>query len=258
MLSLEQITEQYPAPLRPFQRNLLIEYLQCKILGIMYASKLAPKLSFLGGTSLRIIYDNTRFSEDLDFDNFGLTVNEFSSLAETIQKGLAAEGLAAEIKLSTTSALRCNIRLPGTLYENKLSGYPEEKILIHIDSAPHLFKYVPDKKILNRFDVFSEVFVTPPDIMLAQKLYAAVNRKRAKGRDFFDIVFLSSFAHPNYDYLKVKLGVSTPTELKAKLQSHFKNLDFKELSRDIQPFLFNPAAAKRVELFPEFFVQASL
>jgi predicted nucleotidyltransferase component of viral defense system len=258
MLSLEQITEQYPVPLRPFQRSLLVEYLQCKILGIIYASKFAPKLSFLGGTSLRIIYDNTRFSEDLDFDNFGLTINEFKNLAETIQKGLEAEGLVVEVKLSTTNALRCNIRLVGALYENKLSGHPEEKILIHIDSVPHLFKYAPDKKILNKFDVFSEVFVTPVDIILSQKLYAAVNRKRAKGRDFFDIVFLTSITTPNYNYLKAKLGVGNAAELKAKLQSKLKNLDFKELGRDVQPFLFNPADAKRVELFPEFLAQANL
>ena len=73
MLTLSQITEQYAEALRPFKRNILREYLQYKILEIMFASEYATKLSFLGGTALRIVYGNTRFSADVDFDNFRLT-----------------------------------------------------------------------------------------------------------------------------------------------------------------------------------------
>jgi predicted nucleotidyltransferase component of viral defense system len=64
MLTLSQIEQQYEEQLRPFKRALLREYLQCKILEIIAASEYATKLSFLGGTALRIIYNNTRFSED--------------------------------------------------------------------------------------------------------------------------------------------------------------------------------------------------
>jgi Domain of unknown function (DUF1814). len=40
----------------------------------------------MGGTSLRIIYNNSRFSEDLDFDNFSLTQAEFTLLSEKLKK----------------------------------------------------------------------------------------------------------------------------------------------------------------------------
>ncbi|MDD3480722.1 MAG: nucleotidyl transferase AbiEii/AbiGii toxin family protein [Patescibacteria group bacterium] len=258
MLTISQIEEQYPENLRPFKRGILREYLQYKILEIIFNSKYAGKLSFLGGTALRIVYGNTRFSEDLDFDNFGLSEEEFSEIATIIKKGLSAQGLMVEMNTISKGAFRCNIRLPGVFFENELSGHPEEKILIHIDTVSHKFDYRPDKKILNKFDVFSEIFVTPLDIILSQKFYATVNRKRAKGRDFFDIMFLQSRTKPNYDYLKEKIGITNSKELKALLAVEFKDLNFKELGRDVQPFLFNPTDAKRVEKFKEFIEEADL
>ena len=258
MLTLPQIEQQYPANLRPFKRALLREYLQYKILEILFASKYAAKISFLGGTALRIVYDNTRFSEDLDFDNFGLREKEFDDLADIVRKGLEVQGLKAEVDTAGKNAYRCRVRLPDLLFAHGLSPHHDEKILIQIDSLAHEFKYQPDKKILNKFDVFSEIFVTPPDILLAQKFCAAIGRKRAKGRDFYDIIFLLSFIKPNYGYLKAKLGVADANMLRKKLLSSVAEFNFKELAEDVQPFLFNASDARKVELFREFIAQVAL
>lgn len=258
MLTLSQIEEQYPEHLRPYKRAILREYLQFKILEIVAHSEYASKLSFLGGTALRIIYNNTRFSEDLDFDNFSLNEGEFEALSLRVKRELEAQGLKVEISFAGKDAYRCNIRLPDILYSNGLSSHEGEKILMQIDSLAHGFPYVPDKKIMNKFDVFSEVFVTPLPILLSQKLYAAVNRKRAKGRDFFDIVFLLSITKPNYQYLEAKIGVSNSTMLRGRILEVTKNFDFTELAKDVQNFLFNPADARKVELFREFIAEAPL
>lgn len=257
MLTLQQIEQQYTESLRPFKRALLREYLQFKILEIIFVSQYATKLSFLGGTALRIIYGNTRFSEDIDFDNFGLKEDEFDNLAQKVRIGLETQGLKVEIDTVAKGAYRCRVRLPDILFINELSKHQEEKILIQIDTAAHDFEYKPDKKILNKFDVFSEIFVTPPDILLAQKIYAAINRKRAKGRDFYDIIFLFSFTKPNYHYLRAKLGIKNAESLRKKLLQSTAKLDFKELRRDVQSFLFNADDARKIDLFPEFIVQAS-
>lgn len=258
MLDIEQIEAQYPENLRNFKRGLLREYLQYKILDIIFNSKYAGKLSFLGGTALRIIYGNTRFSEDLDFDNFGLSETDFKNLAAVVKKGLEAEGLEVHMNIVSKGAYRCNIRLPKILFDHELSTHREEKILIQIDSLSHGFKYMSDKKILNKFDIFSEIFVTPLDIMLSQKIYAALNRKRAKGRDFYDIVFLLTMAKPNYEYLKEKIEVSDEKALRARLEKEFKKLDFKALSLDVRNFLFDPTDSKKVELFEEFIETVNL
>lgn len=258
MLTLQQIEQQYPENLRPYKRSLLREYLQFKILEIIFASEYSTKLSFLGGTALRIVYGNNRFSEDIDFDNFGLQDSEFDGIGQKVKAGLEAQGLRVEIDIVGKGAYRCNVRFPDILFANELSPHQEEKILIQIDSASHDFVYQPDKKILNKFDVFSEIFATPPDILLSQKVYAAINRKRAKGRDFYDIVFLLSFTKPNYPYLQQKIGVSDPEGLRARLLELCSQLDFAELARDVEPFLFDPSDSKKVVLFPDFVKQAPL
>ena len=258
MLSLQVIEQSYPENIRGYKRNILREYLQYKILQIIFNSKYSHKLSFLGGTQLRIIHNNTRFSEDLDFDNFGLEEAEFEEMSQRVKKQLELDGHVVEIKNVYKGAFRCYIRIPRLLFDNKLSGYEEEKILIQLDTAPHLFSYQPEKVILNKFDVFTEINVTPIDIILSQKIYAIFNRRTAKGRDFYDLVFLLSKSKPNYDYLGGKLKISNGKILKKKLLGLCKNLNFVELARDVEPFLFNSEDAKKVELFPRFIEGAQL
>ena len=52
---------------------MLVEYLQYELLDSLFKNKAVAALSFIGGTSIRILHDSPRFSEDLDFDNFGLS-----------------------------------------------------------------------------------------------------------------------------------------------------------------------------------------
>jgi hypothetical protein len=117
MLTLKQIEQSYPESLQPFKKNILRDYLQCKILEIIFNSEFANKLAFLGGTALRIIYDNNRFSEDLDFDNFGLTQEEFVGLANTVKAGLEKQGFEVEADNVFKGAFRCKIKLPKILFQ---------------------------------------------------------------------------------------------------------------------------------------------
>ncbi|MFA6159639.1 MAG: nucleotidyl transferase AbiEii/AbiGii toxin family protein [Parcubacteria group bacterium] len=252
MLSLQEIEKYYPENIQVFKRNLLREYLQYKILQIIFNSKYAKRLAFLGGTALRIIYDNNRFSEDLDFDNFGLSEKEFNEISLVVKKQLELEGYAVEIRNVFKGAYRCYIRIPKLLFDSGLSGYEEEKILIQLDTAPHNFQYKPEKAILNKFDVFTEINVTPLDIILSQKIFAIFNRKALKGRDFFDTVFLLSKTKPNYDYLQLKLKIKNWQELKSKLAIFSDKINFNELAEDVEPFLFNAKDSKKVILFAKY------
>lgn len=251
MLSLQEIEKYYPEKLKKFKRNILREYLQYKILQIIFNSKYANKLSFLGGTALKIVYDNSRFSEDLDFDNFGLEENEFREISILVKKKLELEGYVVEVKNVYKGAYCCYVRIPKLLFDIGLSGYEEEKILIQLDTAPHGFNYKPDRIILNKFDVFTEINVTPLDIILAQKIFAIFNRKVMKGRDFYDVVFLLSKTNPNYEYLQLKLDIKNGQQLKTKLLGLEKEIDLNSLADDLKPFLFD-ADDKRVILFMDY------
>ena len=252
MFDIEQICSFYPEYLQSFKRNLLREYLQYKILEIIFSSKYGKRLSFMGGTATRIIYSNSRFSEDLDFDNLGVDKNDFEELSKLIQKRLKLEGYIIEIKNVFKDVYRSYIRIPKILFENKLSGHKEEKMLIQIDTEPQRFSYHPDKIIINKFDVFLRINVTPADILVSQKIYAIFKRKRAIGRDFFDVVFLLAKTKPNFDYLKLKLNIINMYGLKKKLLSRCKSLNFKILAKSVAPFLFIASDSKKVLYFYDY------
>ena len=259
MLALTEIEKNYPQNLQTYKRFILREYLQHKILQVIFDSEYANQLAFLGGTCLRIVHGNTRFSEDLDFDNFELKEDVFEAISHVIKKELEQEGYNIEIKTVYRGAYHCYIRFPQLLFQEGLSGYLEEKILIQLDTEPQHFKFTPEKYILNRFDIFTQIFTTPLEILLAQKFYAILNRDRNKGRDFYDAIFLlSKIERPNYEYLDFKLNITTASQLKERLLEKCSKLNMEEMGKDVQPFLFDPTDIKKVLLFPDYIKQSKL
>ena len=252
MFSLKEIEKYFPTREQVFKRNIFREYLQYKILQIIYDSSYGSKLFFLGGTCLRIVHNNQRFSEDLDFDNIDLTQNDFEEITQLVKKKLELEGAKVELKNIFKGAYRCYIRLPEILFENALSGYKEEKILIQLDTEPHHYDYEPNREILNKFDVFTQILTTPAKIILSQKLYAVFNRKTPKGRDFYDVVFLLSQYDPDYKYLNQKIGIDSKEFLREKLIEKCETISFDELANDVKTFLINSDDVKKITFFVEY------
>ncbi|HQJ47478.1 MAG TPA: nucleotidyl transferase AbiEii/AbiGii toxin family protein, partial [Ignavibacteriaceae bacterium] len=92
MFNLTEIEKYFPPKEQVFKRNIFREYLQYKILQIIYDSSFGAKLYFLGGTCLRIVHNNQRFSEYLDFDNVGLSQGDFDKISQLVKKKLELEG----------------------------------------------------------------------------------------------------------------------------------------------------------------------
>lgn len=233
------------------------EYLQYKILELLFQSRYALKFSFLDGTCLRIVHSNQRFSEDLDFDNFDLSERDFEEVSKIIQEGLELQGFRVEIRNVLRAAFHCYIRFPGLLYEAGLSGHREAKILINLDTEPQHFSFEPETPFLNKFDVFTSIRTTPLDILLSQKITAITERKRPKGRDFFDTIFLLGRTKPNYDFLNFRLKIPNGDTLRSHLTSVCSKFDFKQLGQDVKPFLFKSSDINRIIQFPDYIKTAS-
>lgn len=255
MLNLYQIQQEYPLQLHTNKSFLLREYLQYKILNLLFRSEYASKFVFLGGTCLRIVHDSHRFSEDLDFDNFNVTTEDFEKVATFIKTGLEREGLEVEMQQVYRGAYHCYIKFPKLLYLTGLTGHKEAKILIQLDTEPQNFEYMPENHLLKKFDVFGNIRTTPIDLLLAQKMTAFVQRKQPKGRDIYDITFLSPKTRPNYDYLLKRLDIDNSKKLKEVLINRINSLDLNNLARDVSPFLFDPNDVQRIHLFPQFVQQ---
>ncbi len=252
MLDMNQIESFYPVPVRAFKKNILREYLQYKILDIIFSSPYANRFAFMGGTAIRIVHGQNRFSEDLDFDSFHISGQEFEELSQIIQNQLTREGYQVEIRNVIKMAYHCYINIQQLLYNHHLTGHREEKLVIRIDTEPQDFTYNPDKVILNKFDIFSRINVVPIDLLLAQKLFAILNRKRVMGRDFFDAVFLFSKTKPNFSYLHQKANIKTMQELKSKMLARCETIKFEDLVKDVEPFIVNLNDTKRILLFKEY------
>lgn len=249
MINLNNIKQFFPQNLQNLDRFMLREYLQYKILESISKNKLSSKLVFIGGTALRIIYDNQRFSEDLDFDNYNLTAEEFSNLCNDIANDLRLEGIESEQRLVTKGSYRCYLKFPSILQELKLSGHSQEKFLVQINTMTKDYKYNIDTPTINKFDVTTKVNCAPLDVLLSKKIEAIFGRKSPKGRDYFDFVWAIAQCEPNYDYLKNSLAINNKTKLKSKLLDFTKNINFEKLAKDVQPFLFNPESKSKVLLF---------
>jgi predicted nucleotidyltransferase component of viral defense system len=259
MPSLEELKSYFPKSLHQFERFILREYLQYKILEIIFEGPYENKLAFLGGTCLRIVHNNNRFSEDLDFDNFNLTIANFVEITNNIKTRLETQGYQVELRNVEKGAFHCYLRFPELLFNEGITNQKEEKILIRLDTEPHQFNFEIEKPLLNKFDVFTQIKSTPKELLLAQKFYAVLNRKRNKGRDFFDIVFLlGQGIIPDYKYLEIKIKTGNPDDLRNRIIEKCNSLDMKEMAKDVSPFLFNKNDEKRILLFSDYIKQAGL
>lgn len=250
MLTWEQIKFFY-AGQNIQAKNILVEYLQAEILDSLFKQEDSRYLSFMGGTALRTVYGGNRFSEDLDFDNFGMSFAKFSALVGAMARDMELKGFILETRAVKKEAFHCYIKFPAVLQKAGISPLGEEKILIRIDTVRKKKFFTPENFRLTAFDLYRNLRVNPLPIILAQKILAGIERKREKGRDFYDINLFWSRVEPDFGYLEKYSGLNRK-EIIEKLYRRSLGLNFKKLAKDVEPFLIKPDQIERVEGFKEF------
>jgi len=255
MLTLEEIKKEYSETI--FGRNprgALVEYLQYEMLDSLFKQKDSAKLSFIGGTAVRIVYGGNRFSEDLDFDNFGLSFTDFQKVLKMSIEDMRNKGFKIEVRFVKKKAYHAYVKFPDLLFENNLSKHVDEKILVRVDAVRKKKIIQPKIFVLDGFSVYKKILVNPMAVILSQKIIAILERKRTKGRDFFDVSFLLSRVDPDYKYLK-EYGIKNRQDLKNRLLEKISKTDLKSLAKDVEPFLINPDEKERVSGFREYIEQ---
>jgi len=256
MLNLEQIQNYFPPQIRenPAHKKFIVkEYIQLMILDFLATSKFVKKIAFIGGTNLRLVKGIDRFSEDLDFDCKDFSIEDFTEMSQSVLSFLHRSGIRAETREKQSerlTAFRSSIYFPELLFESGLSAYKEERFLIKLESQNQEFEYAPKMANINSCGFFISFPVPPDDVICAMKLSALLSR--AKGRDFYDALFLLSQTKPNYDYLSQKQNIHNLTELKMKLLETVEKIDLLHKSKDFEHLLFNKGNKDKILNFSEF------
>jgi len=78
---------------------------------------------------------------------------------------------------------------------------------------------------------------------------------RAKGRDFYDTMFLMQQTSPSYEFLSARVGIGTREELKEAFSDKLWSTDLSVKKRDFEHLLFDTNTSEKILMFKEFIDQ---
>ena len=255
MIDIEYIRSFFPTTIAResrFDRYMLKEYLQLLILDHLATTPYIIKMSFIGGTNLRLIQGIDRFSEDLDFDCMNLSEEEFMAMTDSVVQYLKQNNVEVETRDKPNphlTAFRRNLYFPQMLFDLGLTGHREERLLLKIEAQDQGVEYQPVVSNVNKMGFFLNIQVPPIDVLCAMKFAAILARQ--KGRDFYDAIFLLSKTKPNMDFLRARTGIASIEELKATIAERLQKIDLNHKKRDFMHLLFNEINADRILQFAD-------
>lgn len=218
MIQLELIKNYFPVGLREsasFQKHMLKEYIQLLILDFLSTTSYIKKITFIGGTNLRLVKGIDGFSEDLDFDCKEFSIEEFMKMTDAILQFLQRSGMRVEVRDKENDKLKAyrrNIHFPELLFDLGLTGHKDERFLVKVESQDQQIDYTPVMVNIKGCGFFFPFPVPTDEVLCAMKLSAMISRQ--KGRDFYDAMLLLAMAKPDYNFLAVQRGIHNLEELK--------------------------------------------
>ena len=262
--TIEEIINRYNPKTIEETKAILREIIQSIVLVGLSRANFFSVASFYGGTALRIFYNLNRFSEDLDF-TLNFVDNEFklepyfkkiTDVALSYGLDLDIQTKPKKIKTPVESAfakintyqvfinLKINEELTNLLHKDE-----NIKVKFEVDCNPALGFHSENKWI--DMPEFAPVIVLDKASLFSGKIHAILCRNyknTIKGRDYYDFLFyIQEGAKPNLEYLKNKL-VNTGkineddlfdiNVLKEMLKERFEQVDFNEVKKDAQKFVF--------------------
>ncbi len=220
------------------------EIFQSYILSYIYDNKKYKDLVFYGGTATRFLFNLNRLSEDLDFiwENF----SDFENLAKDLKLFFKKNyDLDLEYKIQK---FRITLKFRDFLKNYNLSYWTSSDLYIKIEISKN-FKFCEEYGIKNYpiFRFWKSIVIRSLDSesLFATKINAVLYRKWIKEigntkiimkwRDIYDLFwYLSNSFKMNISCVD---WISNKRELILKLTKIIKNIDFKNISLDVENFI---------------------
>ena len=173
------------------------EQMQKAALTSMSRKNVFRNLVFQGGTALRIFYNNPRFSEDLDF----ALIKDAEPF--DISKALSNSTRFISSVFPFIQQVKGRIQKQDDLLQRYVlttqSTMAEQRIRLHIEVAM-IPSYHHELRILSFPPLQPVVRVETREEILADKLLALGSRSYLKGRDLWDIYFLTKEQELSVDW----------------------------------------------------------
>ena len=253
---IQQQLDRYAAKDGNEEEHALKEIIQELALYALWRADFFQVAAFQGGTSLRILYGLSRFSEDLDFvlkepePNFDWTAylkqlllvfEEYGIEAEALPKGSLDKPMRMAVIKDSSVVNQLNLSFYSAPAGKKL------KIKLEIDVNPPAgsgfdFSYL-------EFPTDYEVCHQDLSSNFALKIHALLCRGFIKGRDWYDFNwYIKQGVSPNLCLLKNALLQAGPWKgqgdlavdndwLKGALQKKIDSIDWLKAANDVAPFL---------------------
>ena len=256
MISFDQIKNYYPTSMAKsavFQKHILKEYVQLLTLDYLSTTEHIRKMTFIGGTNLRLSKGIDRFSEDLDFDCKKLTEEEFIRMSDDVLTFLQRSGfnvVARDREKGRLKAFRRSLYFPELLFSSGISGHREARFLLKIEAQDQQTPYEPVMEFIKGCGLFFPFPVPSEAVLCAMKIAAMLNR--GKGRDYYDAIFLLSRTEPDYQFLGHHFAIHNLAELKTAVGKSLQAVDLRQKQKDFEHLLFYREHSRRILHFAEF------
>lgn len=215
------------------QTTIFREYLQLQFLRYLYQQKKAEKVYFKGGTAIHLLFDSSRFSEDLDFSTVYKKM-EIDELVEQVEKEITKE--LPEVKFFLIYHGKKSVRL-RLKYQASEFKYPfVVRLDFTLEDKP--FEKALSSPLLTKFPIIFPVVKH----FSAREIQAEKTRAfmvRGKGRDIFDLWFLLEKKEISFDndLIEKKFKEVDLVFKWDNLLEKIKNFPPEKLSRDLGKFL---------------------
>ena len=235
-------------------RNRLREYLQALVLRSLHECEAFRPLAFVGGTALRFLHGLPRFSEDLDFSLVSTEGYAGMDWMAKVKRDLTLAGFDPTVTWNDRKVVHTGwVRLAGILNEAGLSPMASEKLAIklEIDTRPPSGAHC-ERRVVSRYITFFLQHYDLPSL-LAGKLHAAITRKYAKGRDWYDLMWYLSQRPPVEPRLQLLQNALDQTQSPGTCDArHWRRLvrdrleafDMAAIRDDVRAFLERPRDAE--------------
>ncbi len=223
------------------------DYIQHLFLSLLYNQSHA--LVFKGGTALRVVYNFSRYSEDLDF-NSSLPAAKVKKLVLESVERLADFGIKAEFrrlkifKENVERGLTGDISYQGPLFTGQSVSKGKVRVDVSLRGEEGETKRIV---VASQYADVAQFVLTAlrKKEIFAEKVRALIIR--AKPRDLYDVwVLLGGGAKINYSLINKKLKLYQKTFALTEFKSKVKEAG-SEWEDDLQGLLPQVAPAKEVE-----------